>query len=318
MTSLPVAQAENNLPSVSAIVCTYNRAPLLREALASLLAQECDALREIIVVDNNSADDTPEVVHSIACTSQTPLIYTVERRQGLSYARNHGIELAQGDLLAFLDDDALADPSWLQKLATAHVRHRADVVGGPVLLTWRCVRPAWWTAELDGFLSAMHYGDQAKQAVFPLFPYGGNLSIRRELLAEMGGFCAELGRSGRTLLEAEEMELLLRLEERGARIWYTPDAVVYHIVDADRATKSYLRRRCIGSGRSQARLDALVDRRRLVRHWLKTAARFASPVHWGYWLATFDFLRECWLRVDAGYVWEGARCLLQPRPTKTP
>jgi len=306
----------DDLPSVSTIVCTYNRASLLREALASLLTQDYLAPREIIVVDNNSVDETPEVVRSLTGTSNVPLLYATERQQGLSYARNRGIELAQGDVLTFLDDDALAGPGWLRALAMAHIRYQADVVGGPVLLAWRCARPMWWVAELDGFLSAMHYGDQAKQAVFPLFPYGGNLSIRRELLVKAGGFCAELGRSGKALLEAEEMELLLRLERLGARTWYTPDAIVYHVVQADRASKPYLRRRCIGSGRSQARLDALVDRRRLIRRWLKTIARFVSPIHWSYWLATLDFLRECRLRVDAGYVWEGARYLLRPRPAQ--
>src|SRR5262245_35900641 len=110
-------------PDISVVVCTYNRAALLREALRSLFAQKLEDLSyEIIVVDNNSSDDTPARVESLKSESPVPLHYFRESRQGNAYARNAGVEQAAASIIAFLDDDCTADENWIAMIKSAFDR----------------------------------------------------------------------------------------------------------------------------------------------------------------------------------------------------
>src|ERR1041384_8385063 len=103
-----------NLPDIAFVVCTYNRAALLREALRSLFAQKAgDLSYEIVVIDNNSSDDTPATVESLQSESPVPLRYFRESRQGNAYARNTGVEQAAAPIVAYIDDDCIADENWV-------------------------------------------------------------------------------------------------------------------------------------------------------------------------------------------------------------
>src|SRR5687768_12492925 len=107
-------------PDISVVVCTYNRAALLPQALRSLFAQKIENLDyEIVVVDNNSSDDTPAAVESLKSESPVPLRYVRESRQGNAYARNAGVEQAAGSIIAYLDDDCIADENWVAIIKSA-------------------------------------------------------------------------------------------------------------------------------------------------------------------------------------------------------
>jgi glycosyltransferase involved in cell wall biosynthesis len=131
-------------PIVSVIVCTYNRAGLLTKCLNNLVAQTLDpALFEIIVVNNNSIDDTPQAADAFNSKFRN-FRCVFEKNQGLSYARNRGIDEAHGEYLVYLDDDALAPPEYLSNLVNVIKTHRPDFVGGPVYPYYISEKPAWF------------------------------------------------------------------------------------------------------------------------------------------------------------------------------
>jgi glycosyltransferase involved in cell wall biosynthesis len=133
------------MPSVSVIVCTYNRCESLRETLAALQGQVVhpETRLEIIIVDNNSSDQTRDVIQEAAKQTRWPLAYCFEGRQGKSHALNQGIRRAQGEFLLFTDDDVVPDDRWVQGLHDALMLHRADVAGGPIRPLWLGTAP-WW------------------------------------------------------------------------------------------------------------------------------------------------------------------------------
>jgi glycosyltransferase involved in cell wall biosynthesis len=188
---------------------------------------------EILVVDNGSTDDTARVVASVAGSTSLPIHHLYEPRIGLSYARNAGIAKARGDVVAFLDDDAWAEPEWLSALWKPYAYDPAIVcVGGKIVLDWsNCQPPRWLRPSFLGYLGTYDLGNQrCDLSPRDLLPFGGNISFRRSTLETVGGFRNDLGRSGNRLGAGEEGELCRRLLKAGHRIVYEPNAVVHHIV----------------------------------------------------------------------------------------
>ena len=248
------------MTTISVIVCTFNRAESLRETLQALNVQALPAgvTLEIIVVNNNSSDHTPAVVHDAAEAARWPIHYCVESRQGKSYALNKGIEVATGALLAFTDDDVVPTPTWVQALHEAFVTHQADCVGGKILPRWIQPPPAWLQrSEAWSYLALLDRGETVKQAG-PKdgdFLYGANLAIRREALTALGLFRTDLGPNGTTPSRCEDSEMLQRLLSAGRRTVYTPHAVVYHTVQPERMRLAYIRRWKFHAGRSSVRMN---------------------------------------------------------------
>ena len=149
-------------PDISVVVCTYNRAALLREALRSLFAQKAENISyEIIVIDNNSSDDTPATVESLKSESPVPLRYFRESRQGNAYARNAGVEQSEASIIAFLDDDCTADENWLTTIKCAFDRDpELDFVGGRVLPVWESDPPSWLNTSHWAPLALLDYGTE--------------------------------------------------------------------------------------------------------------------------------------------------------------
>lgn len=233
--------------NVSVVVCTLNRAALLPRLLQRL-RPELGQDDEVIVVDNGSTDDTGEVVARAAAGSPKLAIrYVAEPEQGLSHARNCGILEAKGEIVAFLDDDALPQPGWL----AAHRRHyeqdaRVGAVGGPIELLFEAERPSWLTGSFEQLLGRYDLGGEAK--VYGGLegshtPSGGNMSFRRSALAEVGPFDVELGRSGDDFLAGEEYDLAHRLFRAGWQAVYEPAAAARHLVPAERLRIRFFRQR---------------------------------------------------------------------------
>jgi glycosyltransferase involved in cell wall biosynthesis len=248
---------------VAVIIPTYNRAGLLGETLDRLAQTRCRVPNwEVIVVDNNSSDDTRAVVDSRVAGYPVPLRYVFERAQGRSHALNTGIATCSAPILVFTDDDVLVAGGWLDA-AIAPLLAAGDIeyTGGPVRPLWEAPRPEWLSpdkSDLWGTIAILDYGNEA--FVFEerrRVPLGANMAARRTLFDRIGLFSARLGRTGQRLLGQEVPELLARARAAGARGLYVPEMIVDHHVPASRLQKSYFRRWWYGKGISRAELDRL-------------------------------------------------------------
>jgi len=254
---------------MSAVICTLNRCEMLRNAILSLTHQTLDrADYEIIVVDNGSNDSTEKAVDELA--RKVPnLRYVYETKPGLSHARNRGAELAKGEIVAFIDDDATAAERWLEALLLDYwVEPDICAVGGKIHVVWLPARPRWLPPELESHFSKLDLGDNRQIVQYPTFPFGTNMSILRRILLDQGGFSPRLGRRGTSLLSCEESELFYRLSRNKMKVMYEPNAIVYHNVAAKRLSRAWILQRSFAQGRSNLILEQLADeglsRRRLL------------------------------------------------------
>jgi len=216
-------------PLISVVVCTLNRAAILRVALTSLAAQTLDPAKfEVIVVDNGSTDETPDVV--AACPAN--FRYVRELNPGLSNARNRGWQEAKGEFVAYTDDDCRLPPGWLEAARATIEELSPGIFGGPYFAFYNTPKPAWFK---DAYESHDQGGERR-----PLGPHeyldGGNLFLRRALLAELGGFDPQLGMVGGRKAYGEETALQrhLRAKHPEELIWYVPSLFVYHLVRPDK------------------------------------------------------------------------------------
>ena len=241
-------------PRISSIICTYRNPDLLEGAIGSLLNQRLSPEQyEIIVVDNNSGDQTPAIVERFSHRPLPSVRYILEPRQGLSYARNRGLEAARGDIVAFIDDDAEADSGWLSALLEVYESSpEIWAAGGRIAPIWHTdERPTWWTEECEGSLSLLDWGDEARVLTWPERILGTNCSFRKSVFQELGYFDTGLGRRGRALLGHEETDIQHRIHLENKVVFYTPRAIVRHHVPPERLTEEYFFRRQFGASRSQ-------------------------------------------------------------------
>jgi glycosyltransferase involved in cell wall biosynthesis len=220
----------------SVIVCTYNRAANLPDCIAHLADQrDTDGIDwEVLVVDNNSSDDTAATVERLARGGPPDLRYAFEPRQGLSNARNCGIRHSRGGHVVFIDDDILVTPAWLRSYADIFAAHDCDAAGGPIRVLSPRPLPRWIGPEMMGFLGELDYGERpcALDGV-ERYPFGGNMGFHRRALERVGDFDPRLGRSGSggsadELFKGEETAYFRTLAEAGGKIWYAPQAAVTH------------------------------------------------------------------------------------------
>ena len=230
----------------SVVVCTYNRCASLAETLQAIAAQQVPPgfAWELIVVDNNSRDATRESVEGFQRRHPALQVrYLFEGRQGLSHARNAGIAAAGGEFVVFTDDDVLPAPDWLSLLVSGMRSHGCAAAGGYIEPLWLAPPPAWLTERFYGFL-ALRTDEAGPRLVRDEgeMPFGASLAFARCVFGEIGLFDPELGRKGQVLAGGEEIDVLMRLVERGKRVMYFPQVRVRHKVEAFRLTKRYFRR----------------------------------------------------------------------------
>ncbi len=240
------------LPKISAIICTHNRDAYLGAAIDTLLDQDFEDY-EVIVVDNGSTDTTRAVVE--ARLPHPRLRYLYEPTLGLSVARNTGAEAAQGEIVAYLDDDAEASRGWLSALHKVYARHeKLAIAGGKVTLLWPPGRscPPWLSTDMSGSLGAYDLGDELVSITQPgLTPRGLNYSLRKAFLEEVGGFDLKLGRVGKNLLSNEELFMTQQALQGGWQVFYVPEALVAHNVAPERMVPSWFLRRSWWQGISE-------------------------------------------------------------------
>lgn len=240
----------------SIVIATYNRAAELRETLDSLARLQPDGPWEVIVVDNNSPDDTRQVVEQAARAFPVECRYRFEPQQGRSPALNAGIGAARGAIVVTTDDDVRVPPDWLNQAAAGLDRVPCDFVGGRVLPIWGAPRPPWipdhggkqWAviALLDYGAEPIEFGTRV--------PLGVNMAFRRNAFARAGLLDPDTGRRAGTLLGQEVREWCIRARKAGLRGFYVPGMVVHHLIPAERLRKAYFRRWFYWRGISRARL----------------------------------------------------------------
>lgn len=249
---------------LSLLIATYNRAEQLLLALQSVVEQDAPAGEwECVVVNNNSQDDTEERFAAFAAHyPQLNLRMVTETRQGLSYARNRGIDESTGVYIAVIDDDERINPEFISAyMAFFDAWPGAVAAGGRIIPEYPEGRPAWMSKYTERpIANPVELGDRVCEFPAGRIPGGGNMALRRSAVKRYGAFDVTLGRIGGKLIGGEESDLFERLTKAGERLWYVPGAVMWHIIPASKLTKEYFRRLCYNIGVSQ-RVRALMNGR---------------------------------------------------------
>ncbi len=242
---------------LSIIVATYNRAHLITRTLTSVVEQECDKKRwELVVVNNNSKDNTVEVVERFIADHPDHNIHLVtEVRQGLSYARNCGIERSTAPVIAIIDDDEEVLPRFTTSYIDFFARYRdVSSAGGAILARYDSSRPHWLSKYTEiPIANPIALRGDVRPFKKGKIPGGGNMAIRRSAIDKYGAFDPELGRRGDRLLGGEESNLFERLRCGGEQVWLVPEAAIYHNISDDKLELSYLKKLWFNIGVSQMR-----------------------------------------------------------------
>jgi glycosyltransferase involved in cell wall biosynthesis len=252
-----------SLPAVpigaSVVVCTRDRATSLRRCLDALDEQlAVPGGFEIIVVDNGSRDGTAALLAQWSAADPVGRRVVEEPTTGLSQARNTGVTAARHDVVLFIDDDAIAPRGWVAAHVAAYERDPSVAgVGGPVVLGWPNGRPVWAAPRLEHWWSAVELGDASVPYPGQHGPYGTNMSVRRSIVSAVDGFRTSLGRRGRNLLSGEEAALWGAVWATGGAIRYEPATLVVHEVTADKLRRTWIVRRGLAQGWTNARLAAM-------------------------------------------------------------
>jgi len=249
----------------SIIVCSYNRAESLRDTLRALRAQEVasDIKWEVIIVDNHSNDHTRQVVEELR-QDWPRLRYEFEGQQGLSHARNHGINVASGEVLLFTDDDVLPEPDWLETTLAGLAKYNADACGGFIAPIWEVPPPAWLTERFYGFLAVRTDRSDEYHINTPAqAPFGANMAMQKKVFEQVGLFDTSRGRKGKVLASGEDGEMFERILAANLKAVFLGQSRVHHKVEAFRVTKHYLRNWRFQTSRNLAVSKGLPGTRRV-------------------------------------------------------
>lgn len=241
--------------NVSIAIPTYNRSSEVEKTLAGLARLETTGCPEyeVLVIDNNSTDDTAEVVARAAPLFNGRLRYVKEETQGLNHARNRAIAEARYEIVAYLDDDVDVDERWLKHLADAYAGENVAGVGGRAYLVYPRPRPRWLGEHIEGLLTKVELGPVRRPARSGEI-FGVNLSFQKDWLVRTGGFRPDLDRVGTCLLGGGDDEMVARVAANGGHILYEPGAVVGHRVPDSRLTRKWFWDRCFWGSVSSPRM----------------------------------------------------------------
>lgn len=258
--------------TISVVICAYTEARWddLGAAVQSVQQQTRPPQEIIVVIDHN-----PALLERVRANIAGVVVVENREARGLSGARNSGIAAAQGEVIAFLDEDSTAAPDWLARLIAGYT-DRVIGVGGAVEPVWQAGRPRWFPPEFDWVVGCTYLGmPETTARVRNLI--GCNMSFRRETFQRIGGFTSGIGRVGTLPVGCEETEFCIRANQRLPQraLLYEPRARVYHQVPPSRARWSYFRSRCYAEGLSKALVsqhvgatDALASERAYTLHVL--------------------------------------------------
>lgn len=230
---------------ISVIVPTFNKAFLLARMLPSLLNQTLEpSLYEVLVIDNNSTDDTQEITYNLMQNARFRWRYICERRQGLHFARNRGILEAQGDIVVFGDEDIIVSGGWLENIMREFDRDpKIGIVGGPVFPIWDGKPPEWifdyGTREIHPICGYVSYGDESKYLEHE-YIFGCNFAIRKKLAVEIHGSAPDIFPNHMIHYSGSgECAMIERARSNGYKVFYCAQSSVQHHAPVARCTVDY-------------------------------------------------------------------------------
>lgn len=244
---------------VSVVICTYSEDMYehFEDSLESVQSQTYDDIEIVIVVDGNDA--LYDRILSEHGDDRQLKIHCNEENVGLSGSRNNALEYVTGDIVALIDDDAIADEQWVEELVSVYKEQGAIAVGGKMTPLWVAGKPEFLPEEFYWLVGVTHRGF-AEPGEEVRNTFGSNISFKTEVLKGLGGFATEVGRQGEKNLQAHETEFCARMqEEYGRGVIYNPDATVGHKVFEWRTDKRWLLERSFWQGYSKRAMETLVS-----------------------------------------------------------
>lgn len=264
--------------NLTIVICTYNRAHILSEALTSLLQQTVPPEDySILIIDNNSTDHTQELVESFK-NKFTDIRIVLENNQGLSHARNRAFKECQTEWLAFLDDDAKAHPDWVETILHTIEKGDFDGFGGP-FYAWHHYGPAprWLPEDFGTYESPQGYGLLEENTYIP----GGNSVLRCDAARSVGTFSTELGMNGDHCGYGEETQFFERMRTAGYRMGYVPKLKIDHCVLPYKYTLRWQMRSAFEYGKAAANFPENIKKIMLLRclwHCFRAPFRILSDI----------------------------------------
>lgn len=249
----------NQRLSIDVVICTYNNAAMLDQALTAMAQQQVASNVEwqVLVVDNNCTDETPAVVDRHLQTGEIPGLRVVqEPQQGLNYARLRGIRETIGDWVAFIDDDCLLASDWVEQVAKFALAYPAcGAFGSRVILDWQVPPPAY-VLKFGYAFAQQEHGTEPKPVSCLV---GTGIVISRSALLDIGWIHQQFMRDrvGKKLISGGDVELALRLAAK-YKLWYAPACQLKHIIPSRRTTRQYLLKINYGLGISQLYGDSML------------------------------------------------------------
>lgn len=269
--------------TTSIVICTYNRSSLLNTCIESLSKMDHDFEQvEVVVIDNNSKDDTRNVCS--ANRERYPFLklrYVLEEKQGIGHARTRGAREAKGEIIAYIDDDCKAESDWLKSIEQFYREHpEAYSTGGAIQPDYNVSLPDWYGRYFWGLVGYYNLGGKVFRMQGVRYPSGANMHFRKKAFEDFGYFDGELGRKGQSLMAGEEKAMYLKLIGGDKAVYYLPHVKVWHFVDANKFDKAYVRRHSIGIGAS----ERLMNRKsgyKLVRKFAEYLAKLGYAIAYG-------------------------------------
>lgn len=260
---------------ISAVICTYNGEKTLESAILCLVHQTLDNKKyEILIIDNASTDKTHLIAQNIQSEAQVHYIY--EPILGLSQARNTGWLRSQGKYVAYLDDDAIAAPDWLERILEVFAAvPNVGALGGKVEPIWEVPPPSWMNDFLKRYLSVLDWSETPIALDESRYLIGANIVFPKTVLQYFGGFSVELGRKGYNLISNEDTELVQKIRENGMLIYYDPGIVVKHLVRSVRLNQLWFIKRWFYQGVSNAityRNSNNLSKFEIIKYFIKLCA----------------------------------------------
>ncbi len=255
---------------VSIIIATYNRASLLRETLESFFSIDTRGIEyELIVVDNNSNDNTASIATEFVSRSKRMEVVK-EAVQGLSSARNRGIEAAHGNIIAFIDDDVEFGREWLKEIIKPFRDPSVWCVTGKVRPYGEINTPTWLPSNLNFLLSVNDYGNSRKILSGKEKPIGCNMAFRKEVFESVGTFDPNLGRIGNKLTGGEEVLIYIKMRGLGRKAIYSPEAIVLHKIE-NKLSKEYVLDYAYWLGVSESYIEKNNQKLRFALKYIRSA-----------------------------------------------
>ena len=260
---------------LSIVICAYNRDKYIRQVIQKIEEQTCDKkLFELVIVNNNSSDNTDAICREFEQNrGDLQYQYVIEKKPGLSNARNCGIVTAKGDSIVFIDDDALAEPEFAANIIK-HFDNNPDVdaMGGKILPLFPDNKePEWLSPYLYGLVAKIDHGDKVK-VYTNKYPAGCNMAFRKHIFDEIGMFNPDI------IWRNDDKYIFLQIKKFNKKVLYVPDAVVHHIIDAFRLEEKFLDKIIFSIGSSErVRLQNesfFVKARKALEYFIKFGASF--------------------------------------------